>query len=46
MEQSDEHIRRCPAVGNRFMSGPISDRIILAANTSMPGIVIRSAIRV
>jgi hypothetical protein len=36
---------RCPAVGNRLMSRPISDRMIRADNTSMPGIVIRSKIR-
>jgi hypothetical protein len=35
----------CPAVGNRLMSQPISDRMIRADNTSMPGIVIRSKIR-
>src|ERR1700747_560478 len=39
------HDKRCPAVGNRLMSGPISARITRADNTSTPGIVIKSKIR-
>jgi len=36
--------KRCPAVGERVMSRPISDKMIHAANTSIPGIVVSSEI--